>query len=386
LDVIGRMGRALNGAADLAKPEVQAAIAAQVKEITKPTQGALPDVQGPEPNVAEIVALVAKQVAAGTIEIPEIVLLPDSAVSFTFRDFDLQRLDSIAYRPLADEIVVQQLRTQMKSRIAVRLSGIRQERLEDYVVAELIGMPEIDYDAHSDLLYKLAGQVLTRLRSYLANDDEVERVLLTQGKRIAEFVSAQMMDHYVETETTYRVQVTMGFQTLKKQNFSQPEGQQARDFCTAVTPRSDTRKHLFNGFKKCCYLLQQFHSDGERRFSVLIDDEPTVLRWVKPGRRQFEIWYRRGERYEPDFVVETATEKLICEIKARNEMDDEDVLAKANAARIWIGHANDHALATGRKPWRYALITDDTVTTNATLAGLMATYGLEAISDARPGS
>ena len=99
------------------------------------------------------------------------------------------------------------------------------------------------------------------------------------------------------------------------------------------------------------------------------------------GRRQFEIWYRRGDRYEPDFVVETATEKLICEVKARRDMESQEVQAKAKAARIWVGHANDHARATGRKPWRYALIPDDAVTANATLAGLMATYGLEAVRE-----
>ncbi|MFC7540718.1 hypothetical protein ACFQU2_16320 [Siccirubricoccus deserti] len=331
--------------------------------------------------MAQIVAKVAEQVAAGTIEIPEIVVVPDGTVSFTFRDFDLKSLDSIAFRPLDDEIVVQQLRTRMRSFIAVRMSGIRQERPEDYVVAELIGMPEIDYDAHADLLYKLAGQVVGRLRSYLASEDEVERVLLTQGRRIAEFMFRQMMDHYEEAETTYRVRVEKGFQVLKRQNFSQPHGQEARDFSNPVTPRADTRKHVFAGFTKCCYLKQAFHSDDERRFAVLIDGDASVMRWVKPGRRQFEIWYRRGQRYEPDFVVETQTEKLICEVKARRDMESQEVQAKATAARIWVGHANEHARATGRKPWRYALIPDNTVTANATLAGLMATYGLESIRE-----
>ena len=374
LDVIGRMGRHLRTAEDLAKPEIQAQIAEQVKQMTRPAQAQLPGVGAPVPNVADIIATVIQQVADGTIEIPEIVVIPDSAVSFTFRDFDLQKLESIAFRPLEKEIVVQQLRTQARSIISVRTGGVREDRLEDYVVAELILVPEVDYDAHSDLLYKLAGQVVARLRSYLADDDEVEQVLITQRKRIADFISQQMMEHYVEMATTYRVNVQTGFQGLKAQNFSLSVGQLPQDFRTPVTPKSDTRKHVFSGFNRCCYLLQAFDSDSERQFAVIVDSDASVVRWVKPGRGQFAIWYSRGNRYEPDFVIETLTEKLVCEVKAKNELTSEDVVAKAKAARVWVGRANDHAASAAKKPWRYILIPDDALTGGATLGGLVATY------------
>ena len=74
---------------------------------------------------------------------------------------------------------------------------------------------------------------------------------------------------------------------------------------------------------------------------MLIDSvhEPDVLRWVKPGSKQFQIEYRRTERYEPDFVVETKAEKLIVEIKAKKDLEDETVKAKTKAARTWVGHA-----------------------------------------------
>ncbi len=49
--------------------------------------------------------------------------------------------------------------------------------------------------------------------------------------------------------------------------------------------------------------------------------EASVSRWVKPGAGQFRIEYRRAQSYEPDFVVETATEKLIVEIKARRDLE-----------------------------------------------------------------
>jgi type III restriction enzyme len=381
LDVIQHMGRKLTGVGDLARPDVQAAIVAQVQAMTKPVQGTLDGVINPTVDVAKIVAKVAEQVAAGTIEIPEIVVLPDSAVSFTFRDFDIKNLDRIAFRPLADEIMVQQLRTEKKSFIAIRMSGIKQDRLEDYIVGDLIGRDEIDYDEHADLLYKLAGQVVTRLRSYLADDDEVERVLLDHANRIGDFVFQQMMEHYVETETTYRVNVQQGFFGLKGPNYNQLPGAPKLDFKATVTPKSDTKKHIFHGFKRCCFMEQMFHSDDERRFSVIIDDDASVVRWAKPGRNQFKIEYRRGDQYEPDFVVETATEKLICEVKARNEMDAPDVQAKARAARTWVGYANAHSKATSGKPWRYILIPHDEILGSSTLSGLASKFDQPPINE-----
>ncbi|MGE5512937.1 MAG: hypothetical protein ACM31O_17000 [Bacteroidota bacterium] len=91
------------------------------------------------------------------------------------------------------------------------------------------------------------------------------------------------------------------------------------DFRQPVTPRSDTRKYLFNGFSRCALDKQRFHSDDERRFAVLIDQHSAEVKvWLKPGPGVFQITYQRGSKYEPDFLVETATQMLMCEVKARS--------------------------------------------------------------------
>jgi hypothetical protein len=44
------------------------------------------------------------------------------------------------------------------------------------------------------------------------------------------------------------------------------------------------------------------------RFAVLIDQHaPGVKVWLKPGPGVFQITYQRETKYEPDFLVETAT-------------------------------------------------------------------------------
>jgi type III restriction enzyme len=79
--------------------------------------------------------------------------------------------------------------------------------------------------------------------------------------------------------------------------------------------------------------------------------------------------------------VETKAEKLIVEIKARKDLEDETVTAKAKAARTWIGHANAHAKTYGGKPWRYLMIPHDAMLANATLPGLMAKFSQREIFD-----
>lgn len=71
-------------------------------------------------------------------------------------------------------------------------------------------------------------------------------------------------------------------------------------------------------------------------------------------------------------MVETKTRMLICEVKAKNELEDPTVKAKAAAATKWCKTAAQHA--GGAKPWTYLLIPDDQITGSATLDGLAAKF------------
>ena len=355
---------------------MQKQITEEVRELMRPVQSTLTGIVE-EPRVAKIVNVVATTVADRTMSIPQIVVIPKRQVTFRFSDFDLKNLETINVRPVEDGLVIQSLRTEVRTYLAKAVDEFREARVEDYLVRYLIDRAEIDYDAHADLLYKLAAQLVTRLRSYLETDEEIENALLRHGRQLADFIFAQMMQHYSETpmaEDDYEVKVTRGFTLLKSQPLNIALGQKVRDFRQAVMPTSETRRQVFGGFKKCCYPLQKFDSDPERRLAVLIDAEPSVEKWMKPGRAQFQISYRSGDSYEPDFVVETKDRALILEVKARNELDDPIVQAKAAAAAKWCKTANSHAQVAKSKSWNYALVPDDQITGAATLDGLLAKF------------
>lgn len=367
--------RIKTGIEKLDTPEIQAEITSIVKAVMAPEQRWFESFER-KTDVAATVAKVTKQIVMHTISIPEIVVLPTTQVNFGFKDFDLSNLETIARQPLSDQIMVQRLRDETRAFLARTVEGSKEERLESYVVRHLMDMPEVDYDTQSELLFKLAGQMVARLQSYLATSEDVENVLLTHGKDLARFIFQQMMTHYWETPTDYRASVSRGFVVMKPQAYNVPSEAFVRDFRTPVSPLNLTPKYVFEGFAKCCYPYQKFDSDTEREFAVIVEaaSEAGVLRWMKPAIGQFRIEYASGQSYEPDFVVETTKDKFIIEIKAKNEMADPIVQAKAKAARKWVHHANEHARDTGGKPWTYVLVPHDAVKPSATLASLVSAY------------
>jgi len=106
------------------------------------------------------------------------------------------------------------------------------------------------------------------------------------------------------------------------------------------------------------YQAQRFDSDPERRFAILLEDDSDVLKWIKPSKKELELYYENDKVYEPDFIVETKTGKYLCEPKRASEMTDRTVLAKAHAAATWCRQATD---AT-KDPWSYLLIPHDQIT------------------------
>jgi type III restriction enzyme len=102
-----------------------------------------------------------------------------------------------------------------------------------------------------------------------------------------------------------------------------------------------------------------------------------ALKWFKPARDQFQIFYRDEAveaAYQPDFVAETSEAIYLLESKARGQMNDHAVLAKKDAAVKWCELATNHNGQNGGKPWRYALIPHDAIADNMTLAGLVGQF------------
>lgn len=307
------------------------------------------------------------------IAIPRIVVVPRGNMRAGFHDFSLE-LSSFRLQPVSDEILIQHLNSNARETIGAFSENVHEERFEDYVVRGLIDFDDINYDDQADLLYKLASQVVSHLKAYLKDAIQVRNVLLFYQRKIAAMVHAQMQPHAWEEASSYDVKVSHGFSEVRSQAFSAFSDEPPRPFDRPIDNKADIRKMIFGGFTKCLYSQQKFDSDSERRFAVVLENDSTVLKWFKPGRGVFQIRYSQDSDYEPDFVIETEAEKLICETKRSDQMSDATVLAKAKAAVIWCKHATAYEAANGGKPWVYALIPHDVIADNMKLNGLVKQY------------
>ncbi len=372
--------KAVPGPKALESDEVQKQILAEVTEKVNSGQLAM----YPQIEAEQLVSVVRKATAiyvAHTIAIPRVIVLPKGVVRAGFHDFELD-LTSFRLQPVSQEILVQHLASDTREIIGALEGGHDEERLEDYVVRGLIDFDDISYDEQADLLYNLAAQVVAHLRGYLKDDDEVRNVLLFHQRQISNLVHTQMQGHAWEEASSYEAVVSHGFSEVRSQAFAAPATESLRQFDTPLENKSDIRKMLFGGFKKCLYLTQKFDSDPERRFAVLVDkNDSSVMKWFKPGKGVFQIRHTGDHDYEPDFVVETETEKFLCEPKRADQMQDQVVLAKARAAATWCKHATAHETENGGKQWRYLLIPHDAIADNMTLDGLAKNYTFAAPKD-----
>lgn len=355
--------------AALSTPEVQNLILRKVKAKYKANQLYLEDITE-TPDFAAIINQTTKLVVQEMIPIPRIQVLPKGKVKSWFEPFTLE-LSNIRYPAPSKDLWVHNLHTGKGEAVGVSYAGAREARMENYVVAGLVDFDDVAYDSNADFLYDLASQAVTHFRSYLP-EEEIWQVLHFHQKDIAKFIHVQMQKHYREEVVDYEVKISQGFTELKPSAYTAMANKPPLDFRISPTDRSNMAKYLFGGFTKCLYPVQKFHSEAERRLAIVLERE--TLKWFKPAKGQFQIYYNQGAdhpEYQPDFVAETADTIYMLEPKARNEMEDPTVLAKRDVAVTWCINATDYALKHGGKAWKYALIPHDTITENKSISNLI---------------
>ncbi|WP_294532594.1 DEAD/DEAH box helicase family protein [uncultured Rhodoblastus sp.] len=361
----------------LQRPEVQAALLREVESQYRPAQMELEGI-ATQPDLAAIVAKTAEIVVQQTIDIPRILVVPKGEVKSGFRPFTLD-LARMRYEAPNETLWAAHLLTGQIDRIGVGAGTIDEQRLEDYVVSGLIDFDDVAYDEHADLLYDLAEQVIRHFLSYLSEED-ARKVLRLHQKEIASFVHVQMQKHFwQDTQVAYDVVITRGFTELRNSAYTAAADEVPLDFRISPSDKSNMSRYLFGGFSRCLYPTQKFQSDAERKLAVVLERES--LKWFKPAKGQFQLFYRIGIEdleYQPDFVAETETRIFMMEPKASNQMAAQDVIAKQDVAVEWCRRATEHAASYEGKPWTYVIIPHDAIAENMTIEGLARQFAIKA--------
>lgn len=374
-----RDSKAVPGPVALASEEVQQKIVKEIHEQLNSGQLELL----PGMDQAQVEAVVKETTAVyiqHTIAIPRVLVLPQGTVTAGFNPFQLD-IANIRLQPVSQDILIQHLASDTRDTIAALEGGHQEARLEDYIVRGLIDFDDISYDEEADLLYDLSEQFVRHLRSYLQEDNQIRNVLMFYQRKICDLIHTQMQAHVWEEASGYEAVVSQGFSEVRPQAFAAPADAAVRDYRLPVENKKDIRSMLFGFFNKCLYPTQKFDSDPERRFASLLEQDQNVVKWFKPGKGVFQIQYSNDNSYEPDFVVETALEKLLCEPKRADQLQDPTVRAKARSAARWCSYASSHEVAHGGKPWRYLLIPHDVIADNMTIGALRKAHAIDDQSD-----
>ena len=216
-------------------------------------------------------------------------------------------------------------------------------------------------DSISELSYDDADFIIDVVEQYLAqiegDEEEKRRIVRRYATLIVSDIRTQIYAHMDrKTQDIHIVQKDL----ILFRRFVKNIRKDGRvRFDRPFTDKSNIRKYLFTGYKKGYYTENAFDSDTERLFSIILEEDPDVIRWIKPPLNQLGLFWQAGQQYNPDFLVETATHKYMVEVKAANEVSSEEVVAKAREGIRWCRFATmadpDH------KPWIYRLITDDNI-------------------------
>lgn len=300
------------------------------------------------------------------IPIPQTVVQPFTEVKQGFMAFKLDTR-SINWHPSDDTLLGTELKEGGKTfeKESSRSAIAKVDTPENEIVRHIIVHDNVDYSTCADLIYSLVSDAKNHLLTYLT-ETEAEKVMRDRQKTLADIIYAQMNDHFYHEEINFRASKMRPFSRIETGFGGKFKSDEIYDL-RANIPAGEVRSKVFSGFTKACHTLYKFDSGTERDFAIVLENDKTVLKWMRPSAKQFDIYYGPAgiNRYEPDFIVETADTIYMVETKASNEIGSETVIQKAMAAEVYCHAATDWNEENGGKPWRYVLISHDEVRLNS---------------------
>ncbi|MEZ7937481.1 MAG: DEAD/DEAH box helicase family protein [Paludibacteraceae bacterium] len=304
------------------------------------------------------------------IEIPRMDLV-QGEVTASFNSFDLD-VSGFGYHALEQEIIRMGLKDKQVETLKAKSSGSYGNPIK-LIVAQLIDYPEIDYDDNAELLYQLATQAVNKIKTHLENEKELSETVFQFKSAIAEKIYTQMKDHFVLHTPDYVAPRVLPFVGIEPWSASALVNAGYRDYRDIITPTVLVPKYVFRGFEKACHFEYKFDSKTEQDFAFILENDATVIKWLRPASNQFRIyWDNNSKKYEPDFIVETNSGIYMVETKAENEIHNNDVIKKMEAAKKYCQYATEFTTQHRGKPWQYLLIPHTAVSKTVSFNFLIA--------------
>ncbi len=373
IDTLPELNRSVKNVNELKKSEIKEIVVSKIQEKIHNTPQQCMFAEDMMKEVDKIYDSLVKDYVDNIIEIPKIVIQQSDEVKSGFHNFDLDT-KNLNYQPTTEEIVIYGLAGGKYEIIEPSGRRIVYDRLENIIVNELINYPEIDYDKNKDLLFKLASQAISKFQSYL-DSDAIMNVAQYHKREVGSFIHSQMMENFYLEEGNFQIPLVFPFERIIDHNYSKNESDSIHHYTDTITPTNSIPQKVFSGFKKSYHNLYKFDSKTEKDFSIILEQEKKVLKWLRPAQNQFRIYWKHNSRqYNPDFIVETGDSIYMIETKKEVDISTSDVQEKAKAALQYCKYATDYTSQNNGKPWIYVLIPHNVVLLNMSFESLVKTY------------
>ena len=310
----------------------------------------VPGKNGKTPMSKDEFIRTVKEYSVKAISVPKILVQTTSTVSFnrfevkrTIPDFEvamakIERFDAI--------------NQQLLSSVDAQILEV-DDALNTLACMLLDAISELSYD-DADFIIDIVEQYLPQIDS----DPENQRKIV---RRYASLIVADIRKQIYEhmDKKTFDIHIVQKDLILfRKFNKSVKKEGQVK-FDKPFTDKSNIKKYVFTGYRKSYYPMNAFDSNTERLFSIILEEDPDVIRWIKPPLNQLGLFWQAGQQYNPDFLVETKSGKFMVEVKAANEVTSDEVVAKAREGIKWCRFAT--SADPDKKTWVYCLISDDNI-------------------------
>lgn len=291
-----------------------------------------------------------REYSAKAISVPKILIQTTSTV--TFHSFEVKRTIQDFEVAMAKIERFDAINQQMLTSVDAQILEV-DDAMNTLACMLLDSVSELSWD-DADLIIDMVGQYLAQIEG---DDEQKRKVVRRYAALIVEDLRKQLYEHM--DRQTHDIHIVQKDLILFQKFVKSVKRDGKVRFDKPFADKANIKKYLFTGYKKAYYPENAFDSDSERLFSVILEEDDDVIRWIKPPLNQLGLFWQAGQQYNPDFLIETTSGKFMVEVKASKEITADDVVAKACEGIKWCRFAS--AADPDHKVWEYRLISDDNI-------------------------
>lgn len=295
------------------------------------------------------------------INIPSISINKQTIVEQIYSDFKLN-FDKIDFKPLENDILIKHLGDGDSFEIKVGNNIFQYHNAKEMLFEQINNISYLDYEKCSDIVNKKIDEYISFLESRF-NNDEILNIIYNYNSYIAKDIGKQILSNMKTSSNIIDEPIINEYSKIINPSYTKYLDDDILYYDMTVE-KSSIKKKIFKGFKKACHSMYKFDSSSEKDFVTILENSNIVIKWLRPAENQFNIYWNKINKYEPDFIVETPDVIYMIEIKALNQINNEEVKAKKTAGEQYCTLLNEYRKTHNIKKWEYIIISDEDIKTN----------------------